>query len=74
MFTGYVVKMEYSEYMQLKRTLNLLDSHDKFLREKEKTDPDLSDLVDACASASACLSDYLDAYDRQFENDTHEEE
>lgn len=70
MFTGYVVKMEYSEYMQLKRTLNLLDSHEKFLKEKVKTDPDLADLVETCTSASACLSDYLDAYDRQFENDT----
>ena len=70
MFTGYVVKMEYSEYMQLKRTLNLLDSHEKFLKEKAKTDPDLADLLDTSTSASACLSDYLDAYDRQFENDT----
>lgn len=69
MFTGYVVKMEYSEYMQLKRTLNLLDSHEKFLQEKAKTDPDLSDLVETCTSASACLSDYLDAYDRQFEQE-----
>lgn len=69
MFTGCVVKMEYSEYMQLKRTLNLLDSHEKFLREKKKTDPDLEDLVETCTSASACLGDYLDAYDRQFEND-----
>lgn len=69
MFTGYVVKMEYSEYMQLKRTLDLLESHDKFLREKKKTDPNLSDLVDACVSAKACLSDYLDAYNQQFEKE-----
>lgn len=67
MFTGYVVKMEYSEYMQLQRTLNLLDSHEKFLKEKVKTDPDLADLVDTCTSARACLSDYLNTYDRQFE-------
>lgn len=67
MFTGYVVKMEYSEYMQLQRALNLLDSHEKFLKEKVKTDPDLADLVDTCASASASLSDYLNTYDRQFE-------
>ena len=69
MYTGYVIKMEYSEYMQLKRALNLLDSHEKFLREKKNTDPDLVDLVDTCSSASACLSDYLDAYDRQFEQE-----
>ena len=67
MFTGYVVKMEYSEYMQLQRALNLLDSHEKFLKEKVKTDPDLADLVDTCVSASASLSDYLNTYDRQFE-------
>lgn len=73
MFTGYVVKMEYSEYMQLKRTLNLLDSQEKFLKEKVKTDSDLTDLLDTCTSASACLEDYLDAYDRQFENDRDEE-
>lgn len=69
MFTGCVIKMEYSEYIQLKRTLNLLDSHEKFLKEKVKTDPDLTDLLDTCTSVSACLEDYLDAYDRQFEKE-----
>lgn len=69
MFTGCVIKMNYSEYAQLKETLRLLDSHDKFLREKAKSDPDLEDLVETCTSASACLEDYIDAYDRQFEKE-----
>jgi hypothetical protein len=58
--------MPYEERHRLDNAMQLLSIHYNFLIEKAKNDPDLKDLAEMCSSAEACLSDYLDEYDRQF--------
>lgn len=66
MFASSVIKMEHDEYHELKNALQLLETQHKFLSKKADEDSDLEDLMNACCSAVANLSDYFDEYERQF--------
>lgn len=66
MYSGKVVKMKRSELSQLEETLEMLQEQHEFLKEQAEADPDLKDLAEECWSAEAGLSDYLDSYKRQF--------